>query len=136
MAAAKYVSINNAGYLRWLSIAVRTSHLGGTAVLFGGLVLAVPFVRLGFWHSCAIATGAILLLLEWLHDSRWLHRGKGLLALFHLGLCLLIHWFPAWTIPLAWAILISGSIGSHMPRRFRHWSIIQGWEVRDSEKTR
>jgi len=122
-----------ANILRWLSIAARTSHLGVAAVLFGGLLLLVPFARLAPWHHLTIVTGAVLLTLEWQHDSRWPHRGKGLLALLHLGLCLLIHLAPALTVPLLWAILISGSVGSHMPRRFRHWSILQGWERQDNE---
>lgn len=116
------------GLMRWLGIAARTSHLGVTALLFGGSLLLVPFVRLSPWHHLTIATGFILVALECLHDSRWPHRGKGLLALVHLGLCLLIHFLPALTVPLLWLILVTGCIGSHMPRRLRHWSFLQGWE--------
>jgi hypothetical protein len=82
------------------------------------------------WRHLTIAAGGFLPL-EWRHDPRWPHRGKGLLALLHLGLCALIHWAPALTAPLLWMMLISGSIGSHMPRKFRHWSILQGWEFRN-----
>jgi len=123
------------GTMRWLGIGVRTGHLGVTAVLFGGVLLLVPFARLTPWHHLTIATGGLLLFLEWLHDSRWPHRGKGLLGLLHLGLCLLIHFVPALTVPLLWAILISGGIGSHMPRRYRHWSFLQGWERTGQEET-
>ena len=121
--------------MRWLSIGVRTGHIAVSAVLFGGLVLAVDFVRLGHWHLLTIATGMILLALEWSHDVRWPHRGKGLLVLFHLGLGLLIHALPKLTVPLLWCILISGCIGSHMPRRYRHWSIVEGWEARGEKTT-
>jgi len=114
--------------MRWLGIGVRTGHIGVAAVLFGGVILTAPFARLSPWHHLTIATGGVLLLLEWLHDGRWPHRGKGLLALLHVGFCLLIHLWPALTVPLLWLILISGGIGSHMPRRYRHWSILQGWE--------
>lgn len=116
------------GTMRWLTIAVRTAHIATTGVLFGGLILAVEFIRLGCWHWWAIVTGTVLLALEWLHDRRWPHRGKGLLVLFHLCLCVLIHFLPALTVPLLWLILMSGCIGSHMPRRYRHWSMIEGWE--------
>lgn len=121
------------GTMRWLGITARTSHISVAAVLFGGSLLLVPFARLALWHHLTILTGCILLLLEWLHDSRWPHRGKGLLALLHLSLCLLIHLTPPLTIPLLWLIVISGCIGSHMPRRFRHWSILQGREMRESK---
>lgn len=126
----------SASTMRWLGIAARTGHLGVASVLFGGLILTVPFTRLTLWHQLTILTGCILLVLEWLHDVRWPHRGKGLLALLHLGLCGLIHLAPTLTVPLLWTILISGCIGSHMPRRFRHWSILEGWEQRDNEQRR
>lgn len=118
------------GSMRWLGIGARTVHIGVAAVLFGGTLLVVPFARLTFWHHATIASGCLLLALEWGHDSRWPHRGKGLLALLHLSLCLLIHAMPSLTVPLLWLILVSGCIGSHMPRRYRHWSIVQGWEVK------
>jgi hypothetical protein len=121
------------GAMRWLSIAMRTSHIGVTAVLFGGFILLVPVARLTQWHHLTIATGCLLLILEWLHDARWLHRAKGLLGLLHLGLFLLIHLLPDLAVPLLWSILISGCIGSHMPRRYRHWSFLEGWES-DSSK--
>lgn len=116
------------GTMRWLGIGARTWHIGTAAVLFGGSLLLVPYARLSFWHHATIVSGCVLLALEWGHDRRWPHRGKGLLAFVHLSLCLLVHTLPAMTIPLLWIILISGCIGSHMPRRFRHWSILQGWE--------
>jgi hypothetical protein len=119
--------------MRWISIATRTAHLGVAAVLFGGLILAVPFTRMSPWHHLTILSGGLLMALEWQHDAHWPHRGKGLLALFHLALCGLIHFLPELTVPLLWAILISGSVGSHMPRRFRHWSMLQGWERRENE---
>lgn len=118
---------------RWLSIILRTGHIGVAAVLFGGTLLLVPPGRLHYWHHATIASGLTLLLLEWLHDRHWPHRGKGLLALFHAGLGLLIHLMPDLTVPLLWLILISGSLGSHMPRRYRHWSIVAGWEQRSPE---
>jgi hypothetical protein len=121
-------AVRPSGTMRWLGIGARTWHIGAAAVLFGGSLLLVPYARLNFWHHATIASGCLLLALEWGHDRRWPHRGKGLLALFHISLCLLIHAVPSMTIPLLWMILVSGCIGSHMPRRFRHWSILLGWE--------
>jgi|GEM_PF-901876 len=124
------------GTMRWLSITARTSHIAVTAVLFGGFILYVPFSRLTQWHFLTIATGGLLLVLEWLHDRRWLHRAKGLLGLLHLSLCLLIHSLPNLAVPLLWAILISGCVGSHMPRRYRHWSFLEGWEQENSMRSK
>lgn len=122
--------------MRWLSIAARTGHIGVAGVFFGGIVLSVPSGVLPLWHHLTIASGCVLLLVEWLHDSRWPHRGKGLLGLLHIGLGLLAHLAPGLTVPLLWGILVSGCIGSHMPRRFRHWSILHGWEVMEKAERR
>lgn len=115
---------------RWLSIIIRTAHIGFAAVFFGGCVLHVASAQLGFWPHGTLATGTALLLLEWRHDLHWPHRGKGLLVILHVGLVLLIPLHPGLTVPLLWGALVSGCIGSHMPRRFRHWSLLQGPEVR------
>ena len=117
------------GWMRWLTIVIRTAHIGVAAVFFGGCVLHVPFAQLAGWHHLTIATGSGLLLLEWFHDPQWLHRGKGLLTLLHVGLVALVHIAPGLTVPLLWGALVSGCIGSHMPRRFRHWSLLYGREV-------
>ena len=120
--------------MRWLTILVRTGHIGIAGVFFGGCVFHVPFSQLALWHHGAIATGGGLLLLEWLHDRHWWHRGKGLVVLFHVGVGALIHLTPGLTVPLLWGALVSGGIGSHMPRRFRHWSILQGWETAEKRR--
>lgn len=113
---------------RWAGIILRTAHIATAAVFFGGCVLRVSFPPLSLWHHGAIASGCLLLILELLHDRCWIHRGKGLLGLLHIGFGLLIHLIPSTQIPLLWLILISGCIGSHMPRRFRHWSFFDGPE--------
>ena len=113
---------------RWASIALRTAHIATASVFFGGCVLQASFPHLKPWHHGAIASGTLLLLMELRHDHRWLHRGKGVLGLVHIGLGLLIHLIPSLQLVLLWIILISGCIGSHMPRRFRHWSLLDGPE--------
>lgn len=118
--------------MRWLNIVVRTAHIGAAAMLFACATGAISVQESSIWHYLIIATGDALVVMEWLHDRRWVHRGKGLLAILHLGLFIVIQFHPGWTVPLLWAILILGSVCSHMPRRYRHWSIIQGWERRET----
>ena len=118
------------GPMRWLGIAARTAHLATAAVFFGGSLLQVDQARLTLWLGLALVSGAVLLVLELLHDRRWPHRGKGLLALAHALLVLVVPLRPGLAAPLLWLILIAGSVGSHMPRRWRHWSIVDGPEQR------
>ena len=122
------------GPMRWLGIAARTAHLATAAVFFGGTVLQVPEPRLAPWLSLALASGAVLLVLELLHDRRWPHRGKGLLALAHALLVFVVPLRPGLAVPILWLIFILGSVGSHMPRRWRHWSILDGPEQRPDRR--
>ena len=122
------------GPMRWLGIAARTAHLATAAVFFGGSLLQVDQARLTPWLMAALVSGAVLLVLELLHDRCWPHRGKGLLALAHALLVLVVPLRPGLAAPLLWLILIAGSVGSHMPRRFRHWSIVDGPEQRPDRR--
>lgn len=117
--------------LRWSNILLRTLHIAAAAVLFGGLILQQEYAVFRSWHYGVIASGLALLALEWQHDRRWPHRGKGLLVQLHILLALAVHFWPAQQVLLLWLVLISGSVGSHMPRRLRHWSCIDGWEARE-----
>nr|WP_320012985.1 hypothetical protein [uncultured Desulfobulbus sp.] len=117
--------------MRWLNISTRTVHIAVMAILFGGCILDVPYGRLGLWHWLTIFSGLLLMFFEWMHDDRWWHRGKGLCIFVHVGLCLLIHVLTPMIKPLLWLILISGCVGSHMTRRYRHWSILEGPEKRE-----
>ena len=121
------------GTMRWLGITVRTVHIATAAVFFGGGLLQVTFGRLLPWHHLAMISGGLLLILELQHDHRWPHRGKGLLGIMHATLAALAHLQPRLTVPVLWAMLITGSVGSHMPRFHRHWSILYGPEVLDRQ---
>jgi hypothetical protein len=117
-------------WMRWVDIALRTGHIGVAALLFGGFYYDIPFARVHTWHHLTIATGIGLLVLEFVQDHNWPHRGKGLLGIIHVSLAGFIHIRPDLAVPLLWAIVITGCIGSHMQRKFRHWSILYGKEIR------
>ncbi len=113
---------------RWLNIGIRSLHIGFGALLFGGIFYRTSAELYLPWHHLAIGSGIILLLLEWFHDRAWPHRVMGIVVYLHVILGALIHLWPDMALPLLWAVIISGSIGSHMPRRFRHWSLLHGPE--------
>jgi hypothetical protein len=120
--------------MRWLSIGVRTAHIAVAGVVFGGVVLQAPHDRLALWHWLTIASGGAMLLLEWQHDPNWPHRAKGLLVHLHLLMGLLVHVAAGLGVFLLWGGVISGCIGSHMPRSYRHWSILYGPEKREEKE--
>lgn len=120
--------LSSPGLKRWLNILFRTGHTGVASVLFGGTILKVQPAQLTVWHQLTIIGGMALLVLEWRHNQSWPHRGMALLVYAHILFVALIHLLPELSIPLLWAVLISGSVGSHMPRKYRHWSILYGPE--------
>lgn len=116
---------------RWINIVLRTLHIAAAGVVFGAVMLQQKYAVFYYWHHAMIGGGFALLLAEWLHDRRWPHRGKGLLVQLHLLLAVSVHFWPEQEQLIVWLVVISGCIGSHMPRRFRHWSVRDGWEQRE-----
>lgn len=111
-------------WMRGLDIFLRTAHIGTAGILFGGFVLHVPFASMHIWHGLTIVTGIGLLILELRHSLNWPHQGRGIMGILHMGLPGVIHLRPDLAVPLLWATLILGSVGSHMPRSLRHWSVL------------
>jgi hypothetical protein len=111
-------------WMRVADILLRTGHVGFAGILLGGFIFEVPLYELHLWHYLTIFTGLGLLLLELRHSLNWPHQIRGLFGIVHIGLPGLVHLFPAMVLPFTWITLATGGIGSHMPRKFRHWSIL------------
>ncbi|MDD2338307.1 MAG: hypothetical protein PHD01_17255 [Geobacteraceae bacterium] len=112
-------------WMRVLDILLRTGHVGFAGILLGGFIFEVPN-DLHLWHYLTIFTGLGLLLLELRHSLGWPHQVRGLVGIVHIGLPGLVHLFPAMVIPFTWMTLATGGIVSHMPRKLRYWSILNG----------
>ncbi|NMC74446.1 MAG: hypothetical protein GYA56_08860 [Geobacteraceae bacterium] len=117
------------GWMRVADITLRTVHIAVAGTLFGGFMLHVPFGQMHIWHGLTILTGCGLLALELLHSLNWPHQGRGILGIIHIGLSGFIHVRPDLVIPLLWIILVSGCVGSHMPKSYRHLSVLHRREV-------
>ncbi len=108
---------------RPLSIALRTAHLITFGTLLGGHVFDVDPSRLLPLLYATILTGAALMALELASTCAWLFMGKGIAVLVKLLLLLMI--------PLVWehrvwvllVVVVVASVGSHMPSRFRCYSV-------------
>jgi len=113
-------------WTRVADIILRTAHVAMIGVVFGGAVFGVPFSRFILWNYLAIATGCALIASEVYHCRHWLYQGSGVMSLIHIGLFGLIVLRPDLLVPLLTAALVFGMVGSHMPKRFRHWSFVHG----------
>jgi hypothetical protein len=111
-------------WTRILDIALRTAHVPVIGVLFGGAIFKIPFDQLLPWRYLAIATGCALIASEVLHGRHWPYQGRGVMVFIHVGLFSLVYFRPSLAIPCLLAALVVGMVGSHMPKKLRHWSFI------------
>jgi|ERR1039457_4894125 hypothetical protein len=120
---------------RACNIALRTAHIGATGILLGGHFFGVAAGRLVPLLYMAILTGLALGIAEIDPNWRSVFEVRSLvIASKALLLCL---------VPLLWncrvAILMivvaMASAGSHMPRRFRHYSVLEHQNVKAMGET-
>ncbi len=108
------------------NMAARTAHIGVTGVLVGGHVFDIPAQRLLIWLYATIITGAILVFLEAYSHGRWLYQGRGAMVFAKLGLLCLVPPFWDYRVGLLACVIVLASVGSHMPARFRYYSLLHG----------
>jgi hypothetical protein len=110
--------------LRAWNIFFRTAHIGAFGVLFGGHAFDVASARLLPWLYAVILTGGALAVIEAYPDWRWCGQGSGIMTVVKLGLLLSIPWLRNYRVPILAAVIVLGSVGSHMPRRYRHYPLL------------
>ena len=111
-------------HARLYKVTLRTVHLMAISVLVGGHAFGASVGELKPLLYVAIATGAGMILLETGPSLHFVFEGWGLLLLAKL---VLLCWIPfAWEqrFPILLVVVALASIGSHMPARFRHYSLL------------
>jgi len=109
---------------RALDIALRTAHLAAMGVLLGGHAFAVDSHRLELALWLAVSTGLALAAVESEGSVLWLHQGRGVLTLAKVLLLCAVPVFWDARIVLLLTVVVLGSVGAHMPSRFRYYSFI------------
>ena len=117
---------------RGINIGLRTAHLMTSSILLGGHVFDVQPSRLFVYLLLTIASGSGLILLELSRSCRWIYLGKGLLVLVKLGLLVAAAVWWEHRVALLLLVVVVATVGSHMPARFRYYSIIHGRVLRDA----
>ena len=108
---------------RLCKVVLRTGHLMATSVLVGGYAFDVPAARLLPWLS-AIATGVAMIFYEAYPNLGFVFEGWGLMLLAKLGLLCAMGLVGRRRLPILLAVVALAAIGSHMPRRWRHYSLL------------
>lgn len=111
-------------YARAISIGLRTWHIAAIGILLGGHVFDLPADRLFVWLLLSLISGAGLIGIELYSSCKWLYQGKGVLVLLKLLLVAAVAVWWEHRVALLLAVLAIGSVGSHMPGRFRYYSIV------------
>ena len=117
--------------IRTLRIGFRTLHIGAMGLLLGGLAFDISPERLevSFWVT--VGSGVALVLVE--SGARWLwfHQVSGVMTLTKVALFVAVPLAWDFRLPILLAVVVIGSVGSHMPGRYRHFSVIYGQVIRD-----
>jgi len=111
---------------RAVNIALRTAHLGAMGFFLGGTAFGVAPDRLSVSLWLTVGTGIALAALETGFRSSWIHEGRGLMTLAKLVLLCTLPLAGGHRMPVLLAVVVLGSVGSHMPGRFRHYSVLHG----------
>lgn len=116
-------------HARFLNVSCRTVHLAAFGLLLGGHAWDVEAGRLLVALWMTIASGLALMTLELLATVHWLLEARGLMVLLKLGLLLFVPLAWDHRVPLLLAVVAIASVGSHMPARFRHASLLSALGV-------
>lgn len=109
---------------RLCKVGLRTAHLMATSLLVGGYAFNVSAPRLAPWLYVAIATGVAMIFFEAYPKLDFVFEGWGLMTLVKLGLLCVMGVTVRARMPILLAVVAVASIGSHMPRRWRHYSLL------------
>ena len=117
---------SNIPYLRAWKIGTRTLHLIVTYLLFAGHALGTASVQLEPLLWLAILSGLAMAFLEVYPTPELLLQGWSLLVLLKVILLALVPLFWHHRIAILMAVVAIAAIGSHLPARYRHYSLLHG----------
>ncbi len=93
-------------------------------ILLGGHAFDVAPERLWWSLGLTIGTGAALAAVEAGPRLLWFHQVRGLMTLGKLILMGAVPFAWDYCLPILLAVVLLASVGSHMPARFRYYSVV------------
>ena len=106
---------------RALRVALRTVHLLSFSVLFGGHWFGLPKTELLPWLYWAVFSGAGLIAVELWTGFDWIFQLSCAFVCVKVLILLLIPMFWPHRAALMAAVIVIGSVGSHMSGQLRHF---------------
>ena len=111
---------------RALRTTLRTVHVLAFATLYGGHVYNLPPERLLSALLATVATGASFLAFEVYSAPVYLVELRGLATMVKLGLVASVAIFWEARVALLSIAIVIGVVASHMPGRYRYFSLLHG----------
>ncbi len=110
-------------HARAWNVGARTVHLGATGVLVGGHFFGVAADPLLPWLYAAMASGAVMFAVELYSSFDWLTELGGLAVVLKLALLAVVPFAWSARVPLLFVVVAVAGVGSHMPGKYRHYSL-------------
>jgi hypothetical protein len=117
--------------IRALNIALRTAHIGAMGVLFGGHAFDIAPERLKVALWLTIGTGVALAAVEAGPRLLWFHQGRGLMTMGKLALLCTVPFVWDYRLVVFLGVIVLASVGSHMPAKYRYYSVLHHKVIRD-----
>jgi hypothetical protein len=119
---------------RALRTALRTLHLLAFGALYGGHLYGAPAESLSEALVATVGTGTALMLLDALREPVFLLQIRGLVTLVKVALAAILPLAGALSVAVLTLAAVLGAMSSHMPGRYRYYSIYHGRVVGSDEK--
>jgi hypothetical protein len=114
-----------------LNIGFRTAHLAAMGILLGGHAFGLPPERLTTSLWLTLGSGAALATVEAGPRLLWFHQGRGLMTAAKLALIAAVPLAWDFRLPILLGVVVLASVGSHMPARFRYYSVLHRRVIHD-----
>jgi hypothetical protein len=111
--------------LRAWQVAARSVHLAAMGIVLGGVAFRAPDAALRLPVALTVASGLGLLGIDLWKSGDFLLQGNGIAVLVKLALLGSGLLLPGARIECYLAATAVASVGSHMPRTWRHWSFLE-----------
>ncbi len=116
---------------RWVRISLRTAHLISTAFMVGGTAqgYAPTDQPAALWAT--LVSGLLFIALEVFNTGVWLFQVKGLAVMVKVLLLAAAVAAPGSGVTLLVIAIVIGGISSHMPGKYRYYSLWHGRIVKE-----
>jgi hypothetical protein len=105
-------------------VGARTVHVAAIGLLLGGIAYSAPAGALVVPIALSLASGLVLLGIDLWQTDGYFAQGRGLAVLLKLALLALGQLLPEARLGFYLAATAVASVGSHMPRAWRHWALL------------